>query len=417
MSSELSTDKSLPLEGITVCDFTWIVAGPQATRILADLGADVIKVENESYIDSMRWGQQVDPENPSFNGSGFHNNFNRNKRGITANLHHPLGREVVERLIKKSDIVIENYSAGAFDRMGFSWDRIQELNPTAIYISLSGFGHTGRDRSYITWGPTAAAVSGCTQMSGFPDKEPAGWGYSYLDHTAGYYGAIAALMALHHRKNTGESQYVDISQIETGMVLTGVPLLDYQVNSRSYQRIGNRSRYPAVAPHNTYRCEQDKKGRDSWIAITVEETPQWNALCDLIGDPRLKDDPRFKDNESRKKNEDVLDEILNEFTVENEAQSLMYRLQSIGVPAGLCQPTDDKMGSDEQLLFRDFYPSAPHDHLGEHRYEGYPAKFSDARWKMERGAPLLGQDTFEVLTNLLGYSPEEVANMIAELAV
>ena len=301
--------------------------------------------------------------------------------------------------------------------MGFSWDRIQELNPTAIYISLSGFGHTGRDRSYITWGPTAAAVSGCTQMSGFPDKEPAGWGYSYLDHTAGYYGAIAALMALHHRKNTGESQYVDISQIETGMVLTGVPLLDYQVNSRSYQRIGNRSRYPAVAPHNTYRCKQDNKGRDSWIAIVVEETLQWNALCDLIGDPRLRDDPRFKDNESRKKNEDVLDEILNEFTVENEAQSLMYRLQSIGVPAGLCQRTDDKMGSDEQLLFREFYPSAPHDHLGEHRYEGYPAKFSDARWKMERGAPLLGQDTFDVLTNLLGYSPEEVANMIAELAV
>src|SRR5690606_22244155 len=122
-----------------------------------------------------------------------------NKRGITANLHHPRGREAVERLIARADIVMENFSAGAFARMGFTWERLQEINPGVIYISLSGFGQVGRDRSYITWGPTAAAVSGCTEMSGLPDQDPAGWGFSYLDHTAGYYGAIAALMALHHR--------------------------------------------------------------------------------------------------------------------------------------------------------------------------------------------------------------------------
>ncbi len=409
--------RALPLAGVRVCDFTWIVAGPQATRILADLGADVVKVENESYIDSMRWGLQADPDNPSFNGSGFHGNFNRNKRGITANLHHPKGREAVERLIAQSDVVIENYSAGAFERMGFGWDRIQELNPNAIYVSLSGFGQIGRDRLYITWGPTAAAVSGATQMSGLPDEDPAGWGYSYLDHTAGYYGAIGVLMALHHRRRTGEAQHVDIAQIETGMVLTGVPVLDYQVNGREYRRVGNRDEHLSIAPHNTYRCAADQVGDDRWIAIVAEGEAQWAALCEGLGAPELASDERFASNESRKAHEDELDAAITGLTRGRDARELMYALQAQGVPAGMCQRTDDKMEHDEQLAARGFYPVAPHGQLGEHRYEGYPAKFSDARWRMVRGAPLLGEDTMEVLTELLGYSADEVAEMMAELAV
>jgi crotonobetainyl-CoA:carnitine CoA-transferase CaiB-like acyl-CoA transferase len=408
--------RPLPLAGIVVCDFTWIVAGPQATRILADLGADVVKVENESYLDSMRLGLQTDPAQPSVNGSGFHGNFNRNKRGITANLHHPKGRQAVERLIARSDIVIENFSAGAFDRMGFGWERLQELNPLAIYISLSGFGQTGRDRTYITWGPTAAAVSGCTQMSGLSDQDPAGWGYSYLDHTAGYYGAIAALMALHHRRRTGEAQHVDIAQIETGMVLTGVPVLDYQVNGREYRRIGNRSERPPIAPHNTYRCAPDEVDDDRWIAIVAETHEQWSALCSVIGTPELTSDTRFASNEDRKRHEDELDAAIEQRTRLRDARELMYALQARGVPAGVCQRTDDKMERDEQLASRQFYRSAPHGHLGEHRYEGYPALFSDARWRMTRGSPLLGEDTLEVLTEL-GYTPEEYAEMAAELAV
>jgi len=416
-----TTDQSgdtrpLPLAGVRVCDFTWIVAGPQATRILADLGADVVKVENESYLDSMRLGLQIPGGVPSYNGSGFHGNFNRNKRGITANLHHPSGREAAERLIATSDIVIENFSAGAFERMGFGWEKLQELNPNAIYISLSGFGQTGRDNSYITWGPTAAAVSGATQMSGLPDQDPAGWGYSYLDHTAGYYGAIASLMALAHRRRTGEAQHVDMAQIETGMVLTGVPVLDYQVNGRDYTRIGNRSKYPAIAPHNTYRCAGDDFEDDRWIAIVAETDEQWAALCDVLEAPELGSDERFGSNEARKQHEDELDAAITALTRPREPRELMYALQARGVAAGLCQRTDDKMEHDEQLASRGFYPTAPHDELGEHRYEGYPAQFSDARWRMVRGAPLVGGDNMEVLTEL-GYTPEEIGQLMAELAI
>ena len=413
----------LPLDGVRVCDFSWIVAGPQATRILADLGADVVKVENESYLDSMRLGLQTNPERPSLNGSGFHGNFNRNKRGIQANIHHPKGREVVERLIAKSDIVIENFSAGAFARMGFSYERLQEIRPDIIYLSLSGFGHLGRDASYVTWGPTAAAVSGATQMSGLPDQPPAGWGYSYLDHTAGYYGAIAMLMALHHRERTGEGQWIDMSQIETGMVLGGVPVLDYQVNGREYERTGNRSRWPAIAPHNTYRCAADDTTDspdhvdDRWIAIVAESEQQWAALCEVLDAPDLASDERFASNEARKANEDALDAAITERTRLREASELMYALQARGVPAGMCQRTDDKMERDPQLREREFYRTAPHAEIGEHRYEGLPFQYSDARWRMWRGAPLVGGDTMEVLTELLGYSVEEVGEMMAEIAV
>lgn len=403
---------SRPLSGIRVVDFTWIVAGPQATRILADLGAEVIRIENESYLDSVRLGMQPPGTEPSVNGSGFFNNLSRNKKSMTANLHHPSGREAVERLIATADIVVENYSSGAFERMGFGYERLKELNPKVIYLSLSGFGHEGRDNSYITWGPTAQAVSGCTYMSGLADNEPAGWGYSYLDHTAGYYGAMAALLALARRAVDGEGQYVDLSQIETGMILCGVPMLDYQVNGREYQKIGNRSPHPQVAPHNTYRC----KGDDRWIAIAVETDEQWYGLCEALGADDLAFDEELSTNLGRVQAQDRLDAALTEYTLRYEPRDLMYILQANGVPAGVVQNQRDKMEHDPQLAARNYYLKADHPILGEHRFDSLPFRFSRSEWAVDRGAPLLGEHTAEVLSGL-GYTDEEIGQMVAELAV
>jgi len=410
-------DLPLPLAGIRVVDFSWIVAGPQATRILADLGAEVIRVENESHLDSMRVGAQVAEGPPSFNRSGTFNNLNRNKLGITANLNHPKGREVVEKLIAISDLIVENFSAGAFERMGFSWQRLQELNPRIIYMSLSGFGHAGRDASYVTWGPTAQAVSGVTYMSGLPDQPPAGWGFSYLDHTAGYYGAIAALMALHHRTKTGRAQYIDISQIETGMVLCGVPMLDYQVNGREYERAGNHAPWQGVAPHSVYRCKDSLEGEDRWIAIAAETEEQWLELCDVLDAEDLAEDERFASNERRLQNQEALDEALTARTRPFDTRELMYLLQARGVPAGTAQNTRDKMEYDPQHAFRGFYPVAPHPEMGDHRFEGYPVRFSAARWQVRHGAPCFGGDTMDVLTRLLDYGEDEAAGLVAEAAV
>jgi crotonobetainyl-CoA:carnitine CoA-transferase CaiB-like acyl-CoA transferase len=364
----------------------------------------------------MRIGAQLEGE-PNYNRSGFFSNFNRNKLGITANLSHPKGREVVEKLIAVSDLVVENFSAGAFDRMGFTWEHLQDLNPRIIYISLSGYGHLGRDASYVTWGPTAAAVSGCTAMSGLPNQPPAGWGFSYLDHTAGYYGAIAALMALNHRRESGKGQYIDISQIETGMVLNGVPMLDYQVNGREYTRAGNHAPGLGVAPHSVYRCKDSLEREDRWIAIAAETEDQWIELCDVLGAADLATDERFTSNASRLANQDALDEAITLQTRRFDTRELMYLLQARGVPAGTAQNTRDKMEFDPQHAFRGFYQSADHTELGPHRFEGFPAQFSESRWDMRHGAPCLGEHNMDVLTRVLGYSEEEATELIAEAAV
>jgi crotonobetainyl-CoA:carnitine CoA-transferase CaiB-like acyl-CoA transferase len=403
--------RPLPLAGIRVVDFSWIVAGPQATRILADLGAEVIRVENESHMDSVRLGHQPDPAKRGPNGGGVFNNLNRNKLSITANLHHPKGREVVERLISKSDIVVENFSAGVFERLGLGWEQLRALNPRIIYLSISGFGHSGRDAGYVTWGPTAQAVSGLTRMSGLPGHPPAGWGFSYLDHTAGYYGVIAVLMALHERERSGEGQYIDIAQVECGIYQCGVPILDYQVNGRRYEPVGNRSRGPALAPHGVYPCDGD----DRWIAIVAETDGHWTAICDVLGG--LADVRRFATNALRLTHQDELDAAIAAQTRRFDCHELTYLLQGRRVPAGAVQNTRDKMEADPQLGERCFFPSTSHPVLGERHFEGFPMRFSNARWELQRPAPLFGEHTMQVLTGLLGYSEADVTAMMEEAAV
>jgi crotonobetainyl-CoA:carnitine CoA-transferase CaiB-like acyl-CoA transferase len=256
-----------------------------------------------------------------------------------------------------------------------------------------------------------------TAMSGLPGQPPSGWGFSYLDHIAGYFGAIAALMALRHRAATGQGQHVDISQIETGMLLCSVPILDYQINGRQYERVGNHNPWSAVAPHSVFRCRDGADGLDRWIALAAESEEQWRALCDVLGDGDLAADARFATNSLRLDNQDALDEAITALTRSFDSRELMYLLQARGVPAGSAQNTRDKMETDPQHAARGFYQSAEHTELGMHRFEGMPMQFSAARWDIRRASPCLGQDTTEVLTRLLGYSDAEVADLVAEAAM
>jgi benzylsuccinate CoA-transferase BbsF subunit len=406
-----------PLQGVRVVDFSWIVAGPQATRILADFGADVIRVEYAGRVDSIRIGM-ISPGTPaaSLNASGFFNNLSRNKRSVTLNMNDPRGLEAIKRLMTVSDIVVENYSAGVMEAKGLSYAEMAAVNPAIIYLSLSGFGHEGRDRENITWGPTAQAVSGLTYMSGLPGQPSAGWGYSYLDHTAGYYGALAAMLALYHRALSGRGQYIDISQIETGMVLAGPAILDRSVNGRSYRRPGNppgnRSSYPAVAPHNTYPC----RGDDRWVTIVAEDERQWAALVEAMGSPDWARSPEFATNAARLAHQDALDERIGAWTRLFDPIDLMLLLQGKGVPAGAVQTIADRMERDPQLAARGFYPEADHPELGRHRFEGVPMQMSRSQWRAERGAPLLGEHNEAALGELLGLSEDEVLELTLEAA-
>ncbi len=418
-----------PLRGVRVIDFSWIVAGPQATRILADFGADVIRVEYDGRPDSIRFGMQdpnAVPDSP--NASGFFNNLNRNKRSVTLNLQHPEGRDLLARMIMVSDIVVENFSATVFERLGWTWETMAAINPGIIYLSLSGFGHLGRDREHVTWGPTAQAVSGLTAISGLPDQPPAGWGYSYLDHTAGYYGAAAALLALHHRGRTGEGQYLDLSQVETGMVLAGPAMLDYTVNGRGYAdaggRVGNRSRHPRVAPHNTYKCRGEDPGdvtpgggHNRWVTIACFSDDEWEALVGAMGCPAWAADERFCTNTGRTAHEDALDAHITAWTAEQDPYDVMYALQSAGVPAGVVQHGGDKQERDPQLRARGFYPEFDHPELGRHAFEGMPVAASRTPWRLRAPAPLLGEHISDVYGDLLGLSDERLGELFGAAAL
>lgn len=414
MTDETIAEQSpLPLEGVRVCDLSWIVAGPTATRALADFGAEVIRVEHGQALDAIRRAPPIVGEQPTGNNSGMFNYFNRNKKSVLLNVRHPLGMEVLTRLIAACDVVLENFSSRVMESWGLDYPQLQAINPRVIYCSVSGFGHSGRDRDYGTWGPTAQALSGLSFMSGLPGLPPAGWGFSYLDHTAGYYAAIAVMMALHHRNRTGEGQHIDISQIETGMVLAGPAILDFGVNGRGWRRPGmppgNRSGMAPYAPHNTYRCD----GEDRWIAIAVRSDGEWQALVRAMDEPVWATDPRFATAAGRAAHAGDLDRRIEAWTCGQTDYRVMGILQAAGVPAGVCQQPGDKFEHDPQLAARGWWRETAHAEIGPGVFDGFAPVLSRTPARLRSAAPLLGEHTYRVMRDIAGLSDNEYVELEA----
>src|ERR1700736_2324851 len=275
-----------PLEGVRVIDLTKIVAGPNASRILATMGAEVIRAEwhDQRALDLLRMVRPYAPgaAADSLNRSGLFNNINPGKYGITLNLSLPQGRELLKGLVAKSSVLCENYSPAQMESWGLGYKNLRAINPGLIYLQITGMGKSGTYNSYLSVGPTAQALSGLTQMSGLPEPAPpAGWGYSYLDHSTGYYGAMLVMAALLKRRRTGQGCYLDVSQTEVGIMTSGTAILEAQVTGRNTERNGNRARSANWAPHGAYPC----RGNDEWIAISVQTDQEWRALWDVIGAP------------------------------------------------------------------------------------------------------------------------------------
>ena len=405
-----------PLEGIRVVDLTWIVAGPTCTKILADFGAEVIRVENQQTLDAIRFGRPHPHGFDPPNSSAFFNVLNRNKRSITLNARHPDGFEVLKKLIAVSDIVIENFSTYVMENWGLAYDDLCQIKSDIIYVSLSGFGHSGRDRHFSTWGPTAQALSGLTVMSGMPGMPAAGWGYSYMDHTAGYSATIATLAALRHRQATGEGQHIDLSQVEAGAVLCGPAILDKTVNGRSYRSAsnppGNRAAWPKVAPHNSYLCDGAPSEAGSWIMITCETHQQWSALCDVAGHPEWPTDERFLTLPGRLRHQDELDALIGAWSATQEPRDLMERLQAADVPAGVVQALPTIVADDPQMQARNFTGANDHAELGPHLTDGAPATLSRTPAERRAPSPLLGEHNDAIFGDLLGYSADEQQELL-----
>jgi benzylsuccinate CoA-transferase BbsF subunit len=399
-----------------ICDFTGQLAGAGATKWLAAFGAEVIRIEDpvrQGRWDILRGIEPFVDERRGIDLGGGFNNHNTEKYGITLNLRTDKAKEILRELIAKSDAVTENFAAGVLASWGFDYEAMKAIKPDIVYVSNCGFGHTGPYHRFKTWGPIVQAISGLTFTSALPGQPPAGWGYSYMDHTGGYYMAMAIMLALIHRERTGEGQWVDLACTEAGLTLNGPALLDWSVNGRPWrqdvQPSSNRSLWPPMAPHGIYPCAGD----DEWIAIACRSDADWQALASVAEQDWCRD-PAWAQLPDRLADQDRLDERIAEWTREYDKFDLARALLDAGVPAAAVQKPGERVDRDPSTAGFGLWPTATHSQMGRVRVDGLPVHFSETDWHIERGGPCLGEHTEEVLTRVLGMAADEVAALREE---
>jgi crotonobetainyl-CoA:carnitine CoA-transferase CaiB-like acyl-CoA transferase len=401
---ETGDQKLLALDGIRVIDFTWIVAGPVATRILADHGAEVTKIERRDALEL------------SARRRGLTGSLNRNKQSIVINMNSTRGIELAKELITAADVVVDNFSARVMRNWGLDYDGLRRIKPDIIVLNMSGFGHTGSQRDYVSYGPTLQALSGYTWLMRHPGAEPAGWGFSYADMVAGCSGALAVLLALWHHRRTGEGQRIDLSQFENLTALLGPLLLDILVNRGSATPIGNGSQEREAAPHDVYRCSDlpgDGAARDRWCAIAVFSDEDWRRFCRVLGDPPWTCDERFTTIHGRMRHRVALNAHVESWTRGRTAEEVMAVLQGAGIAAGLVANAEDLCRRDPHLQARQYWAQITTAEGDVVEVDGVPFKMSATAGRVRTPAPLPGEHTGAILQRVLGMNTEAVAALRA----
>jgi crotonobetainyl-CoA:carnitine CoA-transferase CaiB-like acyl-CoA transferase len=400
----------LPLSGVRVLDFTQVYAGPTCTRILSDLGADVIKIEGVKRMDITRNFIIADnnSQDDYWNKAGYFLYRNGGKRSLTLDFSEESGGagvEIVKRLVPHVDVVAESFTPRVMAKHGLDYESLKKIKPDIIMISLSGYGQTGPWRDYTAYGMGLEPASGIASITGYQGGEPLRTGISFTDPYTGVAGAGAVLAALVYRRRTGKGQYIDLSEQEAAIPVAGYALMDYALNRRLPPRIGNRSRW--FAPQGCYRC----RGEDDWLVLTVRNDDEWKALCQATGHSEWLQDERFADAISRLENHDALDEAITSWTREQDSIEAMHRLQEHGViAAAVLNPKQALL--DPHLKEREFFrivDTANHGKRPVPRQVG--ARFSAFERDDARPAPKLGEHNREILRELLGMSDEEVSHL------
>jgi benzylsuccinate CoA-transferase BbsF subunit len=392
-----------PLTGIRVADFTWVWAGPFCTLQLAHLGAEVIRIETASRPCITRLILPWPEGKPGINRSGYFNQYNQNKRSLSLNLKTPEALDIAKQLVAKSDIVTENFAGGVMDRMGLGYDVLKQIKPDIIMASLSGYGTTGPEREYISYGPAQVPMSGLSSLTGYKGWPPMHVGISYGDPNGGLHGAFAVLCALMYRARTGKGQYIDLSQWETSTALVAEGLLDYSMNGTQPERDGNHDLY--MAPHGVFRSA----GQDRWVSLAVRDDEEWQQFCDVLGHPELATDARFVTLAARKQNEGALEVIITEWTQTRTPEAAAAQLQAAGIPAAPVVNAKD-LATDPHLNGRPLFVYNEHPEVGVKQHIGVPWQLSKTPLPV-RPAPTLGQDTDYVLRNILGYGEADIAGL------
>jgi len=422
MKSKVSKKKALSksnlaLDGLRVIDLSQVYAGPYATKLLADMGAEVIRIEcaarsaRGGALPRMQPGGAFGDSFPdgdtgehSYNRYAYYNEVNRNKLAITLDLSQPLGIDAFKRLVKISDVVVENFTPRVMVNFGLDYPVLRQVNPRIVMVSISGFGQDGPYRDYVAYGEGIEAMAGLSHLTAYSDGAPLKPGVAYADAVSGLHAAFAILAALHHRRTTGQGQYIDLSMREALTPLLGAAIMDYAMNRRVAKPTGNR--HPAMAPHGCYRAS----GSDRWIAIAVATEEEWRALCGAMGDPPWSRDARFTTMSNRLKNQDELDRHIEEWTSQHEHIQLMNTLQGAGVKAGAVLDTAE-LAADPHLNERGFFEELTHPEAGTHRYPGVSWKMSRTPGRLRLPAPCFGQHNRYVFGELLGMSDEDIMRL------
>jgi crotonobetainyl-CoA:carnitine CoA-transferase CaiB-like acyl-CoA transferase len=395
---------SMALEGIRVVDFTWVWAGPYCTKQLADMGAEVIKIETTSRVDTIRREPPHKDGVFGINRNATFNFYNRNKLGCTINLKEPGALELLKSIVATSDVVVENFAPRVMPSLGLDYAALKAIRPDIIMASLSGFGGTGPYKDYVSYAEHPSNFSGLTSLSGTPGQ-PFGDQSALSDQTVGLMAAFALMSALHHRAKTGEGQRIDVSQYEAVVGLLPQGVMEYSLNQRVRERQGNRD--DIMAPHGVYRC----RGKDQWVSIAVATDAEWDAMTEATGHPEWAQDERFSDALQRWSNQDILDKLIQDWTEGYTHYEVMHTLQAVGV-AAVATFTSAELMDDPHLKDREFFVDVDHPEVGSHKLTGPPWKMSDNPGRITRSGPLIGQDNEYVFCDLLGLPSQELNDLI-----
>ena len=396
--------------GIRVADFSWVGVGPNSTQMLAWHGAEVVRVESTLKLDTFRSGGPRPEGDRSPDGSAYWANHNRDKLGVQINLRTPGGLEAAKRLIAVSDVVTESFTPGFMARVGLDYEAVRAIKPDVVMMSMSMEGQYGPHAQFRGFGLILQAAAGITGFTSWPDRPPTGTGVAYTDWVAMHFAASSLLAALDHRERTGEGQYIDLSQLEaTTYALDGA--LVAALNGGT-ETIANGNRHPEAAPHGVFAC----RGDDRWCAITVMSDAQWLRLCEAVEREDWAADEGLREAVGRKRREDEIEAGLAAWCGKRTAEETQERLQAAGVPAHLVATMAD-VQHDPQLRHRGHFWETDHPVIGPLTYDGPAYLLSETRAGPNKPAPLLGQHTEQVFRELLGYSEEELAELVVSGAL
>jgi benzylsuccinate CoA-transferase BbsF subunit len=399
-------ENTLPLADVKVVDLMWALAGPTATRVMADYGATVVRVESTRHFDGARTVGPFVKGQAGGENSGLFHNMNAGKLMLTLDLATKTGKEVFLDLVRWTDVVTEAFSPKVMHALGLDYESLCKVKPDLIMLSTCLMGQSGPMSKFAGFGNMAAALSGFYRLTGWPDRPPAGPFSAYTDYVAPRFNAVAVLAALEYRRRTGQGQYIDVSQAEAALHFLGPALLDYTTNGVVQERVGNRDLN--FAPHGIYPTQ----GTDRWIALAVETEAQWEALCLVMERPDLQQDARFAAVAERLAHQDELDAIVGAWTTQHDASRLERVLQARGVPTHVVASMSE-MAADAQLLHRHHFVELEHPTLGKTVVEGPRSHLSQTPARVQYSTPTLGRDNQHVLSTILGYSEEKISEVTA----